>query len=70
MFCAALAQCHRLAVLKKKKKVGLMGSADWKMPKGMNWRGGLVLILCPKWQKRETEERRRVEKKREGEPER
>lgn len=69
MFCAALAQCHRLAVLKK-KKVGLMGSANWKMPKGMNWRGGLVLILCPKWQKRETEERRRVEKKREGEPER
>lgn len=55
---------------KKKKKVGLMGSANWKMPKGMNWRGGLVLILCPKWQKRETEERRRVEKKREGEPER
>lgn len=47
-----------------------MGFVDWKMLKGMNWRGGFVLILCFKWQKREIEERRRVEKKREGELER
>lgn len=69
MFCADLAQCHRLAVLIKSWPRGFCRLEDV-MPKGMIWRGGLVLMSCPKWQKKETEERRRGEEKKRAEPER